>query len=502
MPLSRRTGVAFSRAHTVELRCGDVCMMYPPCAKRAQLRSIPGNIRHNLANTNISGDHGCNQIDLGPFCPAFLATDAVPRLMCHGKDTAGQRSTQRTERFRRRRVSLKQRGGLAPLLFPFLHADVEIGPRVTPNLWCMNSDQRAFRGCLKTPRSLVSAGYRTVVVWLREGENLRLHDNPVLQRALVLLHEAASSDQGGPALIERSAAPLPVRLLPVFTETPWDKHGRRRSMREQERIRACVRALAESLGELGSGLLWVRVPDCQAQHPEEMAEESATAFAEALSSLKIRSLVGLLIEEQALTQHLGGDPESSARVQLDSTEATSSPIRLIGVQETANTLFQICRLPFSIEKMPDDCDDFARGLESLGEPEDTEDPRGSWPPLPQEALDSALCYRSRRGTVHHSPPQLDDNHDLYGEHSALFALEAYAKGETSLVMFADDVIQARSQSILGQAMELGCLSPRRFWHVIRQHLPESSIRRQCAWFDLLLHDFVRLLTWKRGVHPA
>ncbi len=444
---------------------------------------------------------------------AFTLTETWLSVATSGAAVRYRRARRRVGRFRTGRAVLHRYGRLVQMLFAGAQLPLLGGPpglSAAPNALFCGDAQDSARGFFDNSRAMAYSGYQTAIVWFREGENLRLHDNPVIERALAVSQEAAPAPPGNTSVRDRQAAPLPIRLLPIFIETPWDQHGRRRNEREQEQIRNCGQALAHSLRDAGSGLLWVRVPDTGARDPQEMAGQSIKALKGAVMSLKIRSLVAMVYpcgvtrlqhrEEELLAQNLSA--LSSTQTEQAPGEATRTRIQLVAVQETANTLFPLERLPFGIAKIPDDCDDFALALESLGEPEDTQDTPTSWPPLPQEALDSALLYRPPGCPERESAVAATDEDEPLGEQSALLALEAYAKAETSLVLFTDTVLQTRSQGVLGLAMQLGSLSPRRFWHVIRKHLPETSIRRQCAWFDLLLHDFLRLLTWKRGVHPA
>lgn len=443
---------------------------------------------------------------------AFVLSN--PRCSLVSQSVQLERAQLTRRPIRRRRCVLKI-NSLAQLLFASSWAAYgfrELERRLEGRLVTAGARRPVHAGGVGVPPSFAGSQYQTVVVWLREGENLRLHDNPVIEKALALSREGASTPDAGRSSGPDQSSWLPTRLLPIFIETPWDKHGRLRTWRQQKQVRECVQFLGEALHQTGSGLVWVRVSDTHLTRLEDMANLRTAALVETLASLELHSLTAVTypcggtrlqgLEEEILVQRLGSSTDADAAANALQRRAMCRAIRLVSVQDTANTLFALARLPFSIAKMPDDCDAFAQALDTLGEPEPSQHAPVSLPPLPREALDSPFYYNPE--IVSGKPPMVDspDAHQPFHEQFVLEALEAYAKSETPLVMIADDTIQTRSQGILGVAMELGCLSPRRFWHAIREHLPTTSIRRQCAWFDIILHDFVRLLTWKRGIHPA
>lgn len=170
------------------------------------------------------------------------------------------------------------------------------------------------------------------------------------------------------------------------------------------------------------------------------------------------------------------------------------------------------QLPFRLSDMPIDCDEFGKQVANIKVS----------PPLPApESITSVQGLPL--GHDYHSA-SLPPNSLLAGESLALSRVRDYVNGKSvasvvhhnsdssidhtwsseAIVIDSDDVQpQATNHrqidtkiGRLGPLLTAGCVSPRRVWHDVMQGVSEHSVRRFCAEFELVLRDFLAMLSLK------
>lgn len=171
------------------------------------------------------------------------------------------------------------------------------------------------------------------------------------------------------------------------------------------------------------------------------------------------------------------------------------------------------QLPFRLSDMPIDCDEFGKRVANIKVS----------PPLPApESITSVQGLPL--GHDYHSAPT-PPNSLLAGESLALSRVRDYVNGKSvasvvhhnsdssidhtlsseAIVIDSDDAQpQATSHrqidtkiGRLGPLLTAGCVSPRRVWHDVMQGVSEHSVRRFCAEFELVLRDFLAMLSLKQ-----
>ncbi|KAK4534906.1 hypothetical protein CDCA_CDCA03G0931 [Cyanidium caldarium] len=389
--------------------------------------------------------------------------------------------------------------------------------------------ERATIGCSAAPAGtqLIGAGLtgharsaaggveRVAVLWLRVGENLRLDDNPTLLAAI----DALKTTNGG----QRKSRPLDnVALLPVFVATRWGTDGRPWSLEDAQHLRQTLNALRSGLDEAGSGLVILEADASVDDDASLMAAAVGRTFAALLQALDMRHVRGVFYpcgvtqmqraEEEAVRQAIADLNQRRATAEPDTTGPAH--VECHGLLDAGSTLHSIAALPFPVTAVPDDCDAFGAALTQHAVVADAAvDRLAQLPPLPQS------CGSMRSTAVHipplnwlsgpcdgeerahwRSPSTLTDGFD--GEAGAAQCLRGFATGTSPLARIAHDEVVSELGGVLCRALHIGCLSPRRVWQEVCQHTTANSLRRHSAWCELLLRDFCRLLTLKRGVHPA
>ena len=363
-------------------------------------------------------------------------------------------------------------------------------------------------------RSAAGGVERVAVVWLRVGENLRLDDNPTLLAAI----DALKMANGG----QRKSRPLDnVALLPVFVATRWGTDGRPWSREDAHHLQQTLDALRSGLDEAGSGLVILEADASVGDDASLMAAAVGRTFAALLQTLDMRHVRGVFYP-CGVTQMQRAEEEAlrHAVADLDQRWATAEPdagpvrIECHGLLDAGSTLHSIAALPFPVTAAPDDCDAFGAALTQHAVVADTAvDRLAQLPPLPPSCGSmrstaahipplnwlSDLCDEKERASWR-SPSALSEG--VGGEAGAAQCLRDFATGSSLLARIAHDEIVSEFGGVLCRALHIGCLSPRRVWQEVCQHTTANSLRRHAAWCELLLRDFCRLLTLKRGVHPA
>lgn len=157
------------------------------------------------------------------------------------------------------------------------------------------------------------------------------------------------------------------------------------------------------------------------------------------------------------------------------------------------------QLPFNVQDVPDDCDEFGRAVAmvSVGRPLDTPSSVPGVSGLPVGEIGDMR------------------KDECGGERMGLKRVSDYCAGR-SLVAMEKNVDEAHGEQRmrgsvstidtkfgrLGPFLALGCISPRRLWHEVVAKVSERSVRRFCAEFELVLRDFVRMMTLKSGMLPV
>lgn len=369
-----------------------------------------------------------------------------------------------------------------------------------------------------------------VVAWLRAGESLRLDDNPALLAAVREGERAAAAvarRRGG----GRAACRPRVALVPVFVATCWDADGRVRCVRGDE-----VRSLRESLAQLHrqlcdvrSALVVVEAGDGEVggeagteADEQRRAEAAATALRRLVDELDRDALHGVYFargatslqrsEERALArmvQQMNEREGAQAPREFGARRRRRSRVVCRGV-DAGNALHDVDALPVPLSELPEDCDAYARMTASLAVEAPSDAPT-ELPPLP-DALEHAPSLGKCIGRVP-EPARLGvatmeeraapgGRLPAGGERNALARLDDYIVGRATHASVHGDSVGTYSGHVLGCYLSAGCLSPRRVWKEVMERVPEESLRRHCVRFDLQLRDFVRMMTLKRGVHPA
>lgn len=147
-------------------------------------------------------------------------------------------------------------------------------------------------------------------------------------------------------------------------------------------------------------------------------------------------------------------------------------------------------LPFSMDDMPEDCDEFGTRVCRVGvrEPQDA----------PREVRTVRMVGVGEAGEVAGVVGTA-----LGGEGAGLRRVAEYVSG--GLVAVREGASAGAIDTKfgrLGPFLTAGCVSPRRFWFEVRTRVADRSLRLFCAEFELVLRDFVRMMTLKRGMLPA
>lgn len=138
-------------------------------------------------------------------------------------------------------------------------------------------------------------------------------------------------------------------------------------------------------------------------------------------------------------------------------------------------------LPFDLERLPEDCDSFARRVVDV--------PVGR--PIDAPGRVRGMCGVACGG--------IPEGRGSGGERLAKERMGEYVAGKSlvSLENGGGKGIETKFAR-LGAFLNMGCLSPRRlYWEVVNR-VGENSVRRFCAEFELVLRDFVRLAELKQG----
>lgn len=355
-----------------------------------------------------------------------------------------------------------------------------------------------------------------VVVWFRYGENVRLDDNPVLSRAVQFVSESScGAERGKPH--ER------VSVLPLFIFHELDTDGKWMNEREMQFMAEAVMGLRDALRSARSDLVVVRTARNSADQ-RTRAEMVGDAFRRTLEALDRDSIVGVFYpcgvtamqraEEQFVQRAVEDmNDKSLKQTKRERGDLGQKNIVCEGIMDTGNMLYALSRLPFTALEVPDDCDAFGAQLSRLDSPEDPDEALSQIPPLPHvedtlscmtdEELEKYVSsHKNPKGPEIRRLAQMEDSEPRGGETYALASLDAYVLERSPLVHRSLNGISTQFSSVLNRAIHAGTLSPRRVWNQVSQRTPQQSLRRHEAWCELVIHDFLRLLTLKRGVHPA
>ena len=147
-------------------------------------------------------------------------------------------------------------------------------------------------------------------------------------------------------------------------------------------------------------------------------------------------------------------------------------------------LYNPDKLPFRIGELPEDCDEFGRLVRNLHVEKALQAPE--W--IAGIGKDVDIGELPRGGVC--------DG----GESAGLKRIAEFVGG--GMV----DVRKGRERSIdskfgrLGPYLSVGCVSARQVWQDVMTGA--QGVRRYCTELELLLREFVWLMTLKHGVHPA
>lgn len=281
----------------------------------------------------------------------------------------------------------------------------------------------------------------TTVVWFRD--DLRLHDHP----ALIAAHE-------------RGDTVAPLVVVPEKVSAFWT---------------ACVADLRMSLRRMG-GELFIR--------DGTDVVKVVTDFARECGATRLHVHRGVTREDVALEQEICQ--------RLGSLDVTCQLF-------WTGTLRTLTDLPFQLEQMPEDCDEFSRAVANVTIP----------PPLPIPE-NMRLVTGMNAGAI---PTEHDSvcntTNGRGGEREGLERIRDFVNGRSLASVSKDDTFRDSSLGLIGTKfgrlspfLSMGCVSPRRVWHDVMDNMSSQCLRRFCAEFDLVLRDFTRLLTMKHGVVPA
>lgn len=289
----------------------------------------------------------------------------------------------------------------------------------------------------------------TTVIWFRD--DLRLHDHPALMAA------ATRGD--------------PIAALVVVPRTPTAFWA------------TCVADLRTGLQQIG-GQLYVRPVLCDV--PTTVAAFCAESGARHLYFHRGVS-ANSMREERAVTTVVARECGVSCRGFW--TGALRTPDEL----------------PFSLDAMPEDCDEFGRLVANV----EVGDPFP--PPARINPIDDHLSPGdiplinniTKCSTSSHVTSQ-NTTVPAAGERVGLERVHDYVRGRSlaSVDGAANPAIIDTKIGRLGPFLTSGCVSPRWLWHEVMRNVSKSSMRRFCAEFELVLRDFVTMLTLKHGVHPV
>lgn len=146
------------------------------------------------------------------------------------------------------------------------------------------------------------------------------------------------------------------------------------------------------------------------------------------------------------------------------------------------------QLPFKLNDMPEDCDEFGNLVSSVSVRKPLKEP---------DVIPHIIaCEHVEIGKI---PSSGSSKHG--GETIALKCVSDYVVGK-SLACVDDDAVIDTKIGRLGPFLTFGCISPRRVWYDVLNNVSEFSVRRFCAEFELVLRDFITMLTIKHGIHPT
>lgn len=158
-------------------------------------------------------------------------------------------------------------------------------------------------------------------------------------------------------------------------------------------------------------------------------------------------------------------------------------------------------LPFLLQDMPEDCDEFGRLVANIdvGEPIPPPSYLISVDGLPAGDIPLIRTY-SRNNYI-----DTDEATSVQaGERLGLERIRDYVRDRNlaSVDGASNPATIDTKIGRLGPFLTTGCISPRRLWHEVMIKVSANSVRRFCAEFELVLRDFVRMMTLKHGVHPV
>lgn len=305
-----------------------------------------------------------------------------------------------------------------------------------------------YKNAYCTPGELACSNSNTTVVWFRD--DLRLHDHPALAAA----HE-------------RGDVIAPLVVVPNNVSEFWA---------------SCVAELRLHIRHLG-GELFVRRATTE--------EDAICKFVEECGANRVH------VHKAVMNQDVATQRNVCER--LSKMGVTCSLF-------WTGTLRPITDLPFRVDQMPEDCDEFSRAVADVVVP----------PPLPVPQ-NMRLTTGLNAGDIPNvSRPKSNAIAVARGgELEGLERVRDFVEGRGLASVSLRDQNTVESGTIacnvstidtkfgrLAPFLSMGCVSPRRVWHDVMDKVSPRCLRRFCAEFDLVLRDFTRLLTLKHGVVPA
>lgn len=299
------------------------------------------------------------------------------------------------------------------------------------------------------PGELACATSTVTVVWFRD--DLRLHDHP----ALVAAHE-------------RGDIIAPLVVVPEKVTEFWAE---------------CVKDLRMNIRRSG-GELFVR--------NGAIVEDVVCKFIEECGANRLHVHRGVMKEDVGLERNV---------CERLSKMGVTCQLFWTGILRPIN------ELPFRVDQMPEDCDEFSRAVANLVVP----------PPLPVPK-EMRLTTGLEPGTIpdvgNNAVNETNITHG--GEIEGLARVQDFVEGRSlASVSRTDENLKDGGRKVGGNVsmidtkfgrlapfLSMGCVSPRRVWHDVMDKVSPRCLRRFCAEFDLVLRDFTRLLTLKHGVVPA
>lgn len=311
------------------------------------------------------------------------------------------------------------------------------------------SREAQYRTDYNTPSELACATNTTTVVWFRD--DLRLHDHPAL---------AAAHERGD--LI------VPLVVVPENLSEFWT---------------ACVKDLRVNIQHSG-GELFVR--------KGMTVDDAVCNFIEECGASRLHVHRAVIREDVSLERNI---------CERLSKAGVTCQLFWTG------TLRPIQDLPFRVDQMPEDCDEFSRAVANVTVP----------PPLPVPK-DMRLMTGLDPGFIPDASNDATNETTVIrgGELEGLERVRDFVEGRSLASVSRVSENSVDSERTLGNNvsmidtkfgrlapfLSMGCVSPRRIWHDVMNKASPRCLRRFCAEFDLVLRDFTRLLTLKHGVVPA